>query len=150
MSTPTDRKLVSHLIKNTRNKDQNSNIIVNIDEIEPKLDQLITAVGHTVIDIANTTTVAGGATHVFPEVDISPGNGIFEFELAGQLGHANMDFSLEVSQNNIDFFPFPIIFQILGTNVSATFDMVFRYHRISVTNNTGSSYSVNYIESGRH
>jgi len=61
-----------------------------------------------------------------------------------------MDFNLEVSQNNIDWYPFPTVFTIMGTNVSATFDMVFRYHRIKVTNNTGANYSVQFIESGRH
>ena len=150
MSSPSNRKLVSHLLKNTRNKEQNSNIIVNIDDIEPKLDQIITAVGHTVIYISNVAGIAGGYTHIFPSVDITGSNGIFEFELAGTLGHSNMDFSLEVSQDNVTFFPFPTLFTIMGTNVSATFDMVFRYHRIKCTNNTGSVHTVTFIESGRH
>ncbi len=150
MTSPSNRKAINHLIRNNRHRDQNKEIILNIDGIEPKLDQIITAVGHTVIDIANSTVIIGGTTVTFPAVDITSSNGIFEFEMAGTLGHSNMDFNLEVSQNNIDWFPFPTVFTIMGTNVSATFDMVFRYHRIKVTNNTGANYSVQFIESGRH
>lgn len=150
MTSPSNRKAINHLIRNSRHRDQNKEIILNIDDIEPKLDQIITAVGHTVIDISNSTVIIGGTTVTFPAVDITSSNGIFEFEMAGTLGHSNMDFNLEVSQNNIDWFPFPTVFTIMGTNVSATFDMVFRYHRIKVTNNTGANYSVQFIESGRH
>ena len=150
MTSPSNRKAINHLIRNSRHRDQNKEIILNIDDIEPKLDQIITAVGHTVIDISNSTVIIGGTTVTFPAVDITSSNGIFEFEMAGTLGHANMDFNLEVSQNNIDWYPFPTVFTIMGTNVSATFDMVFRYHRIKVTNNTGANYSVQFIESGRH
>lgn len=150
MTSPSNRKAINHLIRNSRHRDQNAEIILNTDGIEPKLDQIITAVGHTVIDISNSTVIIGGTTVTFPEVDITSSNGIFEFEMAGTLGHSNMDFNLEVSQNNIDWYPFPTVFTIMGTNVSATFDMVFRYHRIKVTNNTGANYSVQFIESGRH
>lgn len=150
MTSPSNRKAINHLIRNSRHRDQNKEIILNIDDIEPKLDQIITAVGHTVIDIANSTVIIGGTTVTFPAVDITSSNGIFEFEMAGTLGHANMDFNLEVSQNNIDWYPFPTVFTIMGTSVSSTFDMVFRYHRIKVTNNTGANYSVQFIESGRH
>ena len=150
MSSPTTRKAISHLIKNSRSRDQNQEIILNTDGIEPKLDQIITAVGHTVVNISNSTVIIGGITVTFPTVDISASNGRFEFQFAGHLGHSNMTFGLEVSQNNVDFHPFPVVFTIIGNNVSATFDMVFRYHRIKATNNTGSNYSVNFIESGRH
>lgn len=139
----SSRKVNQHLIKNTVAKAQSS---FNHD----KLDQIITAVGHTVIDVANVAGIGGSFTHTFPVVDITASNGIFEFELAGNLGHADMTFGLEVSQNNIDFFPFPILFTIMGNNVSSSFDMVFRYHRIKVTNNTASTHTVSYIESGRH
>ena len=139
----SSRKANQHLIKNTVAKAQ-------LSSTHDKLDKIQTAVGHTVIDVANVAGIAGSLTHTFPVVDITASNGIFEFELAGNLGHSNMDFGIEVSQNNIDWFPFPILFTIIGLNVSSTFDMVFRYHRIKVTNNTGSTHSVSYIESGRH
>jgi len=150
MTSPSNRKAINHLIRNNRHRDQNKEIILNIDDIEPKLDQIITAVGHTVLEISNTAGIANGVTHTFPTVDISNLNGIFEFQIAGSLTHASANFELEVSQNNIDWYPFPTVFTIMGTNVSATFDMVFRYHRIKVTNNTGANYSVQFIESGRH
>jgi len=139
----SNNKLIDQFVKKTKHKEQHT-------ATHSKLDQLITAVGHTVVDISNSAGIAAGFTHTFPSVDITASNGIFEFELAGTLGHANMTFSLEVSQNNVDFFPFPILFTIIGNNVSSNFDMVFRYHRIKVTNNSGSTHSISYIESGRH
>ena len=147
MTSPSNRRAINHLIRNNRHRDQNAEIILNTDGIEPKLDQIITAVGHTVIDTAG---IANGVTHTFPTVDISNLNGIFEFQIAGSLTHASANFELEVSQNNIDFFKFPIHFLQFGTEVSATFDMVFRYHRLKVTNTSGSTASFDYIESGRH
>jgi len=88
MTSPSNRKAINHLIRNNRHRDQNKEIILNIDGIEPKLDQIITAVGHTVIDISNSTVIIGGTTVTFPAVDITSSNGIFEFEMAGTLGHA--------------------------------------------------------------
>ena len=139
----SSRKANNHLLKNTVTKAQ-------LTASHDKLDKIQTAIGHTVIDVSNTSTIAATTTFFFPKVDITDSNGKFEFNLAGVIGHADMDFSLEVSQNNIDWFQYPILFTTMGLNVSATFDMVFRYHRIKVTNNDASPNTVNFIQSGRH
>ena len=150
MTSPSNRKVVNHLIKNTRYRNQNQEIILNTDEIEPKLDQIITAVAHTVMDISVSTVIIAGLTTTMAPVDISGSNGIFKFQFAGTLTHSNMSFAVEVSQNNVDWHPFPILFTTINNNVSSTYDMVYRYHRISVSNNTGGNHSINYIQSGRH
>ena len=150
MPSPTSRKMNQHAIRNHPAISPLNQIDLNTDELETLLTSIRTAVEHTVVEISNSTVIIGGVTVTFPTVDISASNGIFEFQFAGHLGHNNMTFALEVSQNNVDFHPFPVVFTIIGNNVSATFDMVFRYHRIKATNNTGGNYSVNFIESGRH
>ena len=150
MPSPSSRKMNQHAIRNHPAISPLNQIDLNTDGLETLLTSIRTAVEHTVVEISHSTVIIGGVTVTFPTVDISASNGIFEFQFAGHLGHSNMTFALEVSQNNVDFHPFPVVFTIIGNNVSATFDMVFRYHRIKATNNTGGNYSVNFIHSGRH
>ena len=150
MPAPSQRKSNHHAIKNHPSVNPLNQIDLNTDGLESLLADIKTAVQHTAIDVTGAHSIAGGAQHTFPAVDIGTNSGIFEFEIAGVLGHANMDFSLLVSHDNITYYTFPVLFQIIGLNLSSTFDMLFRYHRIRVVNNTGTTHTIDYIQSGRH
>lgn len=108
------------------------------------------SVRHTVINVRKVDLLTPGATKTFPSVDIGKDNGIFEFEFTGTVSHIDMDITLQVSQDNIEFFDFPNVFTKLGLNIYSKFDMIFQYHRVVVVNSTPDVRSITYIESGRH
>ncbi len=139
-----------HMLNNANNKMGLNKIDLNTDQVENLLGDIKTGVQHTVFELTHTASINPGMHHYFANVDIGATNGIYKFEIAGTIGNANMAFDFEVSHDGITFFSFPNIVTIIGTNFSATFDMVFRYHRLKVTNHHISTHSVNFIQAGRH
>jgi len=139
-----------HMLNNANNKMGLNKIDLNTDEVENLLTDVKTGVQHTVFEIAESASINPGMHFYTTPVDIGGTNGIYKFEVAGSSGHNNMSFDFEVSHNGVTYFSFPNIVTIIGTKFSATFDMVFRYHRIKITNHDISTHTVSFIQAGRH
>ena len=150
MPSPSSRKMNQHAIRNHPAISPLNQIDLNTDGLETLLTSIRTAVEHTVITATHSLTIASGITHGFNAVDIGGTNGQYKFEVAGALSDPGLVFSIEVSQDGITYYPYPHTFTILGSNISAVYDMTFRFHKIKVSNSTGSSQTVNLIHSGRH
>ena len=77
MPAPSQRKSNHHAIKNHPSVNPLNQIDLNTDGLESLLADIKTAVQHTAIDVTGAHSIAGGAQHTFPAVDIGLNSGIF-------------------------------------------------------------------------
>ena len=146
MSTLTQKRKAIYEYRLTNHH----NITESVDEIEPKLDQIILNTDHSVIYSSYSNTILSGVTVNTPTIDIGAISGIFTAQLAGSAGHANLVFILEVSIDSNLWYEYPIAVLHLNGSISSQWTQTFRYSRVKITNPLGNDYAVDIIVASRH
>jgi len=148
MSTLTEKR---RLIYNNK-LSQNVNLSGNTDEIEPKLDLIISNTNHNSISGSMNSTLIAGGNVQSSTVDIGINSGIYKFQWSGSETNQNVDYLIETSNDGVTFHPYPSAIALkLNGYISIEYDMVFRYHRLNVKNTHGSDgTTLSLVFSGRH
>jgi len=131
-------------------KQSAGNIDFNTNEIEPKLDSVISNTAHSVFcQNLSTQVINGGFTFNMPILDIGNSDGPFKVQIAGSETHS-LNYTLKVSHDGTTYYPYPLVITNLNGYISSTFDLTFRYSYLQIQNTTGTDHSVNLILCARH
>lgn len=145
MTSLTEKRKASyhHSIAHIGNQSL-SDINLNTDELETKMDTIISNISNNEFKGLSNTNVAGGATGtLISAVDLGSGSSPHKINIVGTTTHTNIDCILQVSNDNITFYDLPhFINTVVGTKFSAIGDTCFRYVKLNGTNNTGSPVTI--------
>ena len=134
------------------NKPEIDNINLNTDELEEKLDTIISNTNHNSITGSLDSTLIAGGVVSSSTIDIGINSGVYKFQWAGVESNQNVDYVIHTSNDNITFHPYPsaVALKINGY-ISIEYDCVFRYHKLIVTNTHASQgTTLGLVFSGRH
>ena len=137
------------------------------DELEPKLDTLITSTNttNTKLDLTNTnitstntkldsltqftsSSISGVltlslpilSTQYSPVIDIGAQSQLYTFIWLGTKDSTYLNYSIQVSSDNITYFPYTrAVFTETATSLETHYLMPFRYHKLTVFNNNAST-----------
>ena len=146
MSTLSERRKFIYEARHSHN-DTNltlGDIDVNTDEVETKLDSLITNTNHNSFSGYTSTSIAGSATNtVISSTDLGASSAPHKLQIVGTTTNTNIDNVIQVSNDNSNFYDLPsFVVSVVGTKLSGIGDICFRYFRMNTTNNTGSPITV--------
>lgn len=134
------------------NKNELDSIDLNTDEVEAKLDSIISNTNHNSINGSLDATLIAGGVGTSSTIDIGTNSGIYKFQWAGTESNQNVDYLIHTSNDNLTFHPYPsaVALKINGY-ISIEYDCVFRYHKLIVTNTHASQgTTLALVFSGRH
>ena len=119
-------------------------INLNTDELETKMDTIISNISNNEFKGVSSASVAGGTTNtLISAVDLGSASSPHKINIVGTTTHSNIDCILQVSNDNITYYDLPqFIITVVGTKFSGIGDTCFRYVKLNVTNNTGSPVTV--------
>tara|TARA_R110002074_G_scaffold109327_2_gene235783 strand:- start:1134 stop:1601 length:468 start_codon:yes stop_codon:yes gene_type:complete len=121
-------------------------INLNTDELETKLDTIINNTYANKYSLNYSTTIAGNATDRTTAIDFGTSLDIHKIQVVGTTTHNNTDCILEVSEDNITYYELSHHqITIVGTKISGSIDINFRYCRVAITDNTGNPITVNLL-----
>jgi len=124
------------------------------DDIEPKLDTLITASNLTNTKLesiavnTDSTTFHGVlnfslpilATQYSSIIDLGVSSKLLTFYWTGDQDSPSVNYQILVSSDNITYYPFTkAVFTQTATKVETHYQMAFRYHKLEVFNNNAST-----------
>lgn len=145
MTSLTEKRKASyhHSIAHIGNQSL-SDINLNTDELETKMDTIISNISNNEFKGLSNTSIAGGATGtLISSVDLGSASSPHKINIVGTTTHTNIDCILQVSNDNITFYDLPhFINTVVGTKFSGIGDTCFRYVKLNGTNNTGSPVTI--------
>ena len=98
----------------------------------------------------HSLSIVGHGSQTTPTTDLGADSGAYKINVAGTTDVNNIDIIIEVSNDNATFYDYnESIFTISAGKISGSFDLTFRYYRLKITDNSGSTATVNLIESGK-
>ena len=150
MSTLAEKRKFIYEARHTHNKTNVTlgNIDLNTDQLETKLDSLIVNTNHNEYINSTTATIGAGATTSTSATDLQTSTSIHHLQIVGTTTNTNLDIKLKVSTDNVTYYEMPSIsLTTIGTVLSGCGDLNFRYYKIDITNNHGSSVDVTLIDS---
>lgn len=117
---------------------------LNTDELETKMDTIISTISNNEFKGVASASVTGGTTNtLIPTVDLGSASSPHKINIVGTTTDSNIDCILQVSNDNITYYDLPqFIITVVGTKFSGIGDTCFRYIKLNVTNNTGSPVTV--------
>lgn len=146
MSTLSERRKFIYEARNSHNETNLTlgDIDVNTDEVETKLDSLITNTNKNSFTGYSSTVIAGHATETtITAIDLGASSAPHKLQIVGTTTHNNIDNVLQVSNDNITYYDLPsFVISVVGTKLSGVGDICFRYFRMKTTDNTGSPVTV--------
>ena len=146
MSTLAEKRKFHYEARHTHNETNLSlgNIDLNTDQVEAKLDTIISNTSHNEFTGYSSTVIGGGATATtITAVDLGSASAPHKINIVGTTTHNNIDNIIEVSNDNVTYYELPnIVISVVGTKISAIGDICFRYFRMKTTDNTGSPVTV--------
>ena len=134
------------------NKKALDNIHLNTDELEEKLDVVISNTNHNSLKGTLDSTLIAGGVATSPTIDIGINSGIYKFQWAGTETNQNVDYVIHTSNDGVTFHPYPsaVALKINGY-ISIEYDCVFKFHKLIVTNTHASQgTTLALVYSGRH
>ena len=152
MSTLSQKRYVAYQNKTLHKTHENEldQIETNTDELETKLDSVIV---NTAIDsYSGSTSLAFTTSETLytPVIDLGIKSKCYNFAWVGVESSHNFDYTIEVSTDNVTFYPYPSsVFLRSGSNVSTNYSIPFRYHKVKIVHSHSSSQTVNLSYSGR-
>ena len=155
MSTLSEKRKFIYEARHSHN-DTNltlENIDMNTDELEQKLDTIISNTNHnTLINGEYNFTILAGVTVETPVINIGPQSGQYLFQFAGTESSTNLDYTIWTSTDNITFFPLPSAVAVKTNGyVALEYNIMFQYHKLKIENTHQSQTStVTVVYSGRH
>ena len=155
MSLTDKRKHHYEYTRTPRTSVSLGNIEINADEVENKLDSVITNTLVVPITGNIVSVLGGGATVNSSPIDIGLTSGVYKVQWAGTESVAHLDYTLMVSSDNITYHPFHSVvalrFGVGGGTISLEYNMVFRYHKLKIVNTDAAvSATVDLVYSSRH
>ena len=147
MTSLNDKKYIAKLAKiNARHTPHLSDINLNTDDLEPKLDTLILNTAHNSYNTTLTTTLIGNSHTHSSTVDLGNTSFIHHIQVVGTTTTTHLDFTLQVSLDNVTFFDYTkILIHSVGTNITGAGDINFRYYRVLITNTHASDSDIVFI-----
>ena len=146
MSTLSEKRKFLYEVRNSHNETNLTlgDIDLNTDQLETKLDTLITNTNHNNYTGGTNTTIAGGATETtIASVDLGASSALHKLQVAGTTTHNNIDNVIQVSNDNTNWFDLThLIVTTVGSKFSAMGNICFRYFRMRTSDNTGSPVTV--------
>tara|TARA_R110000823_G_scaffold226032_1_gene353784 strand:- start:256 stop:723 length:468 start_codon:yes stop_codon:yes gene_type:complete len=145
MPSLSEKRLLHYANRqNAHSNTELSDINLNTDELETKLDTIISNTNHNQYSGSSTTIIAGHSTETtIPSVDLGSSSAVHKLQIVGTTTHSNIISLLEVSNDNINWFINPqFSLAIIGTTLSGIGDICFRYFRMKTTDNTGSPITI--------
>ena len=110
------------------------------DDVEPKLDTLITNTVSTCFQGVLNFNLPILATQYSPVIDIGEASKMITFYWTGNQNTTYVNYQIMVSSDNITFLPFTrAVFTQTPTKVETHYQMAFRYHKLEVFNNNAST-----------
>ena len=122
------------------------------DEVEPKLDAIISNTNHNSITGSLDATLIAGGIGTSSTIDIGENSGVYKFQWAGTESNQNVEYVIHTSNDNVTFHPYPsaVALKINGY-ISIEYDCVFRFHKLIITNTHAShGTTLGLVFSGRH
>lgn len=122
------------------------------DEVEPKLDSIISNTNYNSLSGTMASTIAAGGVSTSSIIDIGINSGIYKFHWTGTESNQNVKYVIHISNDNITFHPYhsAVALKINGY-ISIEYKCVFKYHKLTVTNTHASqATTIDLIFSGRH
>ena len=153
MSSLSQKRFVAYQNKTLHKSHENEldQIESNTDEVETKLDSVIE---NTAIDSYSGSisfSFTGTETLYTPVLDLGVKSKCYNFAWVGVESSSNFDYTIEVSSDNITFYPYPAsVFLRSGSNVSTNYSIPFRYHKLKIIHSHSSTQTVNLQYSGRN
>jgi len=99
---------------------------------------------------SHSLTIAGNSSTTTSVTDLGANSGVYKIQLAGTTDHNNIDIVIQVSNDNSTYFDYnESIFTISSGSISGSFDLAFRYYKLEITDNSGSTANIELIESGK-
>ena len=150
MSTLAEKRKFSYETRHTHNKTNVTlgNIDLNTDQLETKLDSIIVNTNHNEFINNTTATIASSATTSTGSTDLQNSSAIHLLQIVGTTTNTNIDIKLKVSTDNVTYYEMPsILLSAIGTVLSGSGEINFRYYKIDITNNHGSPVDVTIISS---
>ena len=145
MPSLSEKRLLHYANRhNTHSNKELSDINLNTDELEAKLDTIIANTSHNEFTGSSTTIVAPHSTDTtISVVDLGAVSAPHKINIVGTSTHNNIDNIIQVSNDNITFFDLPqIAVSSIGTKISGIGDICFRYFRMKTTDNTGTPTTI--------
>ena len=145
MPSLSEKRLLHYANKfNHHSNHELSNININTDEVETKLDTVIINTNHNQYSGSSNTVIAGHATETtLASVDLGANSALHKLQVVGTTTHNNIDNVIQVSNNNSDWYDLThLAVPIVGTKFSAMGNICFRYFRMRTTDNTGSPVTI--------
>ena len=145
MPSLSEKRLLHYANKFNHHSDNElADINVNTDELETKLDTIISNTNHNQYSGSSTTVIAGHTTETtIASVDLGASSALHKLQIVGTTTHSNITSLVEVSNDNINWFINPqFSIAIIGTTLSGIGDICFRYFRMKTTDNTGSPLTI--------
>ena len=155
MSTLSEKRKFIYEARHSHN-DTNltlENIDMNTDELEQKLDTIISNTNHnTLINGEYNFTILAGVTVETPVINIGSQSGQYLFQFAGTESSTNLDYTIWTSTDNVTFYPLPSAVAVkINGYVALEYNMMFQYHKLLIENTHPSITStVTVVYSGRH
>ena len=154
MTSLTEKRKASyhHSIAHTANQSL-SNINLNTDELETKMDIIIANTNHdTLVNGEYNFTILATESAETPSIDIGEQSGQYMFQFAGTESSTNLDYTIWTSTDNITFYPLPSAVAVKTNGyVSLEYNMMFQYHKLKIENTHASqTNTVTLVYSGRH
>jgi len=154
MPTLSEKRLLHYANRhNTHSNTELSDINLNTDELEAKLDTIISNTNHdTLVNGEYNFTILAGITAETPVINIGAQSGQYIFQFAGTESTTNLDYTIWTSTDNITFYPLPSAVAVKTNGyVALEYNMMFQYHKLKIENTHASQTStVTVVYSGRH
>jgi len=117
---------------------------VNTDEVESKLDSVISNTSHSTFALSVGNTISASGSITTATTDFGLASPRVKVNYIGNCTSNSLNIIVEVSQNNVDFYPLhSFVFTQIGINFSCMGQTNFRYLRTKLTDTSGSSNTIN-------
>ncbi len=154
MPSLSEKRLLHYANRhNTHSNKELSDINLNTDELEAKLDTIIANTNHdTLVNGEYNFTILAGVTVETPVINIGSQSGQYIFQFAGTESTTNLDYTIWTSTDNITFYPWPSAVAVKTNGyVALEYNMMFQYHKLKIENTHASqTATVTVVYSGRH
>lgn len=99
---------------------------------------------------SHSLSIPGNSSHTTATTDLGADSGVYKINIAGTSNVSNIDIVVQVSMDNLTFYDYnESIFTISAGKISGSFDLTFRYFKLEIKDNSGSTATINLIESGK-
>tara|TARA_R110002153_G_scaffold184206_1_gene337394 strand:+ start:380 stop:847 length:468 start_codon:yes stop_codon:yes gene_type:complete len=146
MTSLTEKRAAAyhHSLGGTSHNSSLGQINLNTDELETKMDSVIVNTNHSEFTGTSTISISASSTaNVISAVDLGSGTAPHKINIVGTTTDTNIECIFQVSNDNITYYDLPhFINTVVGTKFSGIGDICFRYFKLNVKDNSGTTITV--------